>query len=155
MLLQLFTWSPKWHCSPSFSFPIHAFQAITSTEKLFGLFVRYLLICLILVKLLLFECMISLHPIYKSLFIDICSFLECTTVNVSSMLKFIFLMKIYNKTAALTPISILLQTSPHSSTYPVNLQHCTGTHSTCWGFQRTVSCVWEGEACVGAGAAVL
>lgn len=69
MLLQLFMWGPKWHCSfalpypvqtriylpgqkkesfPSFSFLVHAFQAISSTEKLLGLFVQYLSICLIL-----------------------------------------------------------------------------------------------------------
>lgn len=155
MLLQLFTRSPEWHCSPSFSFPIHVFQAITSTEKLFGLFVCYLLICFILVKLLLFERMISSHPIYNSLFISICSFLECTTVNVSSTLKFTFLMKIYNRTPALTPISILSQTFPHSSTYPVTLQHCIGPPSTYWGFQHTVNHVWEGEAYMGAGEAVL
>lgn len=66
MLLQLFMWSVKGPFAlpypvethvqlprkkdsfPSFSFPIHTFQAIFSTERLFGLFVHYLSICLIL-----------------------------------------------------------------------------------------------------------
>lgn len=38
----------RWWISHHSLFPINAIQAISSTEKLFGLFVRYLSICLIL-----------------------------------------------------------------------------------------------------------